>query len=341
MPEQGTLLKFQFRNNSKFALVAAVVGVGAELPNTEFRLSDGTWVMPRVPVPDLGIWRDWIGSIRTKHLDKANLVLLSEEESDRPEMVDAVHQRLDKNLSSLFFLLHLRQGIECQGADSLCGSSERSIPGIRQMSQLPTFYQSKGYRKASVTIEWLEEAVALRAGVATMESNANEFQRIIRGLNVLFNGLKETGQNRLHQFVRSLEALILPDVGNTKKQFAHRCQTFARPGDDTRSILQESFDMRSDTEHLHDWNRAVKIYPAAEQEDVCLQRTRQIERLACVAYARVLKDATIREYFRSEATMTKFWKLKDDKRSELWGNPIDIAVEPRFAKYDQWERGLS
>jgi hypothetical protein len=47
--------------------------------------------------------------------------------------------------------------------------------------------------------------------------------------------------NRLciHQFVRSLEALLLPDIRKTKSQFAHRCQTFARAGDDTRALLLE------------------------------------------------------------------------------------------------------
>jgi hypothetical protein len=333
-------LKFRFRISSKFALLA-VQGVGAELPDTEFQLSDGTWIMPRVPVADLGIWKDWIGSIRTERLSQANLVLLSEEGSDSPEILDAVHHRLDNDLSRLFYFFHLRQGVECFGADLLCGSAEQSVPRIRQMSQLPTFHQSKGYRRASITTEWLEEAVSLRAGVVAVDADMSEFRRVIRGLNVLFNGLKETGQNRMHQFVRSLEALILPDIGNTKKQFVHRCQTFARTGDDTRSILQEAFDMRSDTEHLHDWNRAVKIYAPAEQEDVCWQRTRQIERLACVAYSPVLREATIREHFRTESAMAAFWKLADDKRRSIWGDPTDIAAEPRFAKYDQRQRGLA
>ena len=80
----------------------------------------------------------------------------------------------------------------------------------------------------------------------------------MRGLNTLFKGLKEkTSQDRLHQFVRSLEALILPDKGNTNKQFVYRCQTFARAGDDTHNLLLEAYAMRSDTEHLNPWDKSV------------------------------------------------------------------------------------
>jgi hypothetical protein len=98
--------------------------------------------------------------------------------------------------------------------------------------------------------------------------------------NVLFSGLRETGQERLHQLVRSLEALVLPTAGQTRNQFAHRCQTFVTAGPGAWQALEEAFDKRSDTEHLQDWNRAVQRYPPPEREDVCWHRTRRIERLA-------------------------------------------------------------
>jgi hypothetical protein len=79
-----------------------------------------------------------------------------------------------------------------------------------------------------------------------MDADKAQYRRVIRGMNTLFNSLKETGQDRLHQFVRSLEALILTDIGRTEKQFEHRCHIFARAGNDIRGLLLECFDMRSD-----------------------------------------------------------------------------------------------
>jgi hypothetical protein len=118
-------LAFQFRTNSKFAILA-LDGVYSDLPDAEFQLSDGTWVMPRVPtVADLGVWKEWIGSIRAGSLQRSNLVLLAEEESRNPLILDEDHYRLRNDLAQLFYFLHFRQGIECAGAnepDLLCGS---------------------------------------------------------------------------------------------------------------------------------------------------------------------------------------------------------------------------
>jgi hypothetical protein len=301
--------------------------------------------MPRVPVADLGVWKEWIGSIRTEQLDRANLVLLLEEESVNPEIFDGVHNQLIQDLGKLFYCLHLRQGIECaegNAANLIAGSSIQGKAEIRHMSLLPSFYQTRGYRRAPMSTEWLENGVALRSGMKAITAQKGDFLRLIRGLNVLFSGLQEHfGQERVHQFVRSIEALILPDTGKTKKQFVNRCQTFSRPGADTESVLGEAFDMRSDTEHLKDWNRAVQTHSAAEREDVCLQRTRQMEQLACFAYSRLLQNAVLREHFRTDATIAAFWQLPDNNKLATWGSALDINAEPRCAKYHSTGRAIT
>jgi hypothetical protein len=171
-----------------------------------------------------------------------------------------------------------------------------------------------------------------------MKSNQVDFRRVIRSLDTLFKRLQETGQDRLHPFVRSLQALILPDIGSTKKPCTPRCQTFARAGHGTRLLLREAFDMRSDTEHLHAWDRAVQNYPTDRREDLCWHQTRQMEHLAYEAYARLLRDAALQEHFRTDATIAAFWKLPDDQRRALWGKPLEMAAEPLVRQYDQWQR---
>ena len=238
-------------------------------------------------------------------------------------------------------MLHLRAGMESvEGTDLLCGASEGAVPVIRRMSKVATFYQSNGWRREPIDKAWLEDGIILRKGVVAMEADKTEFRRVIRGLKTLFKGLQEKGPDRLHQFVRSIEALILPVVGKTQKQFVNRSQTFARPGDETQAVLREVFDMRSGTEHLHPWDKAVRKYPAEEREDVCWQRTRQIERLACDAYSRLLRNSMLRSYFRTDTKIEDFWKLRANQRSAIWGKPLDIALEPLVRDYDQSERAI-
>ena len=105
----------------------------------------------------------------------------------------------------------------------------------------------------------------------------------------------------------------------------HRCQTFARASNNTRDVLCEAYAMRSDTEHLNSWENAVKEYPPDQRESVCLQRTWQIERLACETYSRLLRDSDLREHFRTREANDAFWRLQDDQRRELWGPPLDLA----------------
>ena len=322
----------QFQEKSKFALLA-VNNVYTDLPTSVFQLCDGTWIMPDLPgTNDLDTWKKWLGSIRLESLVHADLVLLVEEPSDYPWILDDVHQQFSRDLRLLFYTVHLRVGIEISeddGADLLCGSSVKGVPEIRQVSQMPRFYRSQGRSGAPITQDWLEDSLVLRAGYAEMESNNTQFRRLIRGLNTLFKGLKEEAvQDRLHQFVRALEALILPKSGKTRKNFVHRCQTFARAGDDTGVLLREIYDMRSATEHLHPWDKAVQSYPPDQRKAVGWQRTRQIEHLACDAYSRLLRDPDLREHFRTEDAIVAFWRLMDGQRSELWGTPLDIAQEP-------------
>ena len=324
-------MDYQFQERSKFALMT-VNNVFTNLSTSAFQLCDGTWIMPGMPVPDIGIWKKWLGSIRLERLGRANLVLFVEEPSDNPGILDDVHQRLSGNLGLLFSMLHLRVGIEMESADLLCGSSVNGVPEIREMYQMPYFRQSPGYMRAPITQAWLEDGLVLRAGAATMktdrETDRKRFRRVIPGLHTLLKGLRETGQDRLHQFVRSLEALTLPEIGSTKKQFAHRCQTFAG---DARALLLEAYEIRSDTEHLNPWDNSVQRYPLDQREDVCWQRTRQIEHLACDAYSRLLRDPALRKHFRTEDTIAAFWKLQDGQRRRLWGTPLDIAQEPLTA----------
>jgi hypothetical protein len=49
-------------------------------------------------------------------------------------------------------------------------------------------------------------------------------------------------------------------------------------------ILEEAFDMRSDAEHVQDWNRAIAANPITQREDIAPHRTRQMEWLATTTY---------------------------------------------------------
>jgi hypothetical protein len=153
-----------------------------------------------------------------------------------------------------------------------------------------------------------------------------EYARFKRGLVVLLDGLhQEFGQERLHQYVRALKALILPDLGRTTTQFVERCQTFG-VGNSVAALLREAFAMRSAVEHVHAWDHALMAHAAPDRESLAMRRTRQMEGLACAAYRRILSETDVRDHFRSDESIAAFWALPDEQRRSIWGDPFDVGA---------------
>jgi hypothetical protein len=200
-------------------------------------------------------------------------------------------------------MLQLEDVPEYADAEIVAGAVSEDGTNVRHVGKLPEFRHTKGYVRSRVDIARLETAAKLREALEQIEGMlpSHKFVRFMRGLNVLKDGLLQIiGQERIHQFVRSLEALILPQVGSTKKQFAHKCQTFAQASAQSKTILEEAFDMRSDTEHLQDWNRALQSHSTADRDDIALQRTHQMERLATSAYSRILGEKSLWAHFEDD-----------------------------------------
>jgi len=315
--------------NSKFALLA-ISNVHSTLSGQVVQLSDGTSVLPAIPTEHLGVWREWIGTIRVRRLEAANVVLLIDTNRGDPSTLDAEHTQLGDHLTRILYLTQLSGVLEYDGADLLLGSSVKGEIQIRQMSRPDNFCRSRGYIRSPLTFSRLENALSMSVSLKAMEAAQNQFTRFIRGLSVLMDGLKEIhGDERLHQCVRALEALVAPERGHTERQFVHRCQTFVVPVAAAKEIPAESFRMRSDTEHLNEWDSQLGKYPIAERQIVAWHRTRQIEHLASAAHERVLMDANLQQHFKDEAALQLFWKSTDDStRKGIWGSQIDLARIP-------------
>jgi hypothetical protein len=324
----------------KFALLA-VENIYADLPDGDHQLSDGTLVLKSIPIDLETNWARWIGSLRADQIRNANLVLLRALDSKNPTIAgDDEQALLTSHVVKLFSMLQLEGVPEYAESDVLAGSVLDEGPIIRHMGRLPMFRHTKGYVRQPVSLARLETAAALRQVLEQIEAMfPSKFPRFIRGLNALKNGLQEqTGQERLHEFVRSLEALVLPAIGSTRSQFAHRCQTFAIANATAKTILEEAYDMRSDAEHLQDWRRALHAYPQDEREDVALHRTRQMERLATFAYSQILQDKTLRAHFEDDISQETFWNLTEGPRKTTWGKHLDLGRVPLVRKYDGFNR---
>jgi hypothetical protein len=67
---------------------------------------------------------------------------------------------------------------------------------------------------------------------------------------------------------------------------------------------------------------------------------RQLEKLACDAYIRLLRDHNLSQHFRTDTQIAAFWNFQYLQRQALWGAPLDITQERLVQNYDSSGRAM-
>lgn len=152
--------------------------------------------------------------------------------------------------------------------------------------------------------------------------SSRSFMRIRRGLQAFFHGLQEelTG-DRLHQFVRSLEAVINPKIGNTTRQFVQRLQVFTESGPDVDRALKECYEIRCKVEHLQNPASVLQHVPSQRRNAYIYLHTRRIETLCRHVYGRIASSPKHLALFEDD-TINEFWSRNEKEQRSLWGEPL-------------------
>jgi len=327
--------------NCKFA-VLALHNVRVDTPPFVI-LPDGTRVLKDFPFLLDDYWKDWLGTIQFKRLEACNLFLVRTatngwQEGHLEVSGGEIDQKLQHDVGSLFAMLRLLGTIEYESAFMLAGYVQNARPTCRHFATTERFDITRGCLPWVIREKDLCAAVKLYRSYAVLLAKFPERWRLGRGCHTLKVALEQYyASDRLHGFVRALEALILPDPGATEKQFVSRCVLFAGPKSadaDIRAALREAYKMRCDVEHVHDWDRSLQAHPLAERENVALWRTRQMEELACSAYRRILSDADIQPHFYNDVTIKDFWNKPDDEVRAIFDQACDISRLKIVNKYN-------
>ena len=128
--------------------------------------------------------------------------------------------------------------------------------------------------------------------------------------------------DRIHQYCRCIEGLILPVIGKTKRQFKSRTELFI--GLAHHELMGALYDIRSDVEHLHE-NRHLETFNREARLDL-VKKEAIAEYIARTALARIFSQDALWQHFGNTAALRKFWALLAAERQEIWGEPIDPMV---------------
>jgi len=326
--------------NCKFAVIAAN-NARVDIPSA-LTLQDGTRVLSSSPFPLDATWRDWLGTMQSYNLQACNLFLLRTATSGWPDgqlsiFGGDVDTKLQSDVGGIFAFLRIVGSIEYSDAFLLAGHAEDGAPSCRHFATTMRFNTTGGCLPWVIREADLRTAVQLHRSYSALLGKFPEKWRFSRGCRALKVALEQDyASDRLHGFVRSLEALILPAQGKTERQFVSRCSLFAGPKAEEaniRALLQETYRMRCDIEHVHHWDRSLQAYPTAEREDVARWRTRQMEELACTVYRKVISDPVLQLHFYTDTAIESFWKKPEDEIRAAFGNTCNVLQMKIVKKY--------
>ncbi len=320
---------------SKYALYALRTSYVSDELADGVKLGGGLSALRSLPIAFPAHWERWLGELQVKELSQASLFLLATAPATKLSDLDDENTALTERVNRFFFalLIALPSSIPLEGMH-LTGAAADDQPDVRRQGRLDAITSTVGATLPEIDGRILHAACELAAGLEAIQRQAN-YRRLWRLVHALHVGMtsRDLG-SRTHQFVRCVEGFLLPEIGKTRRQFAHRCQVFVGPHH--RSSIKRLFDLRSAVEHLHD---PLRVLDEPDERARILRLGRcahQAEAVARFCLSRVLASETLWPHFSSDESIRKYWQLGLTEQKELWGEPLDFEAasnqfDPRMA----------
>lgn len=275
-------------------------------------LSNGASFSLGVPKIDDEVWEKWLG-LEWESVTKANAVLEVEMPTSNPSILDGENKLLTDLVTHAWIALKLTGPFYVESVRFATGSNVDGKSGIRQThKERCVSTQRPHIRNLSEADVSLWSSILDGLTFVYSKLREKQFIRFNRGLLCFQKGWAEDFADfRVPMFVRALEALVLPDQGDTRKQFSQRVaqwwpKEFA--SEDGRTALREIYDIRCNFDHLHGLQEA---YPEAQ-----MHRFYQAEAAAREAFQRVLLDRQQLERFASDESIRAYWNRPESQSTK-------------------------
>jgi len=308
-------------NGEKYAVVGLTIRFEGHLPPG--KITPNLWVLADTKFDVPSHWQDWLGSIRAQEVGDCNLFLLSKLASSTPAVMDAENQKLQQRASNFYVGLLLASNFApAHRPVLLTGSRRDGEIDIREQKDFDSPVLCPFRPNPPVGPENIRLAAKLGENLDALATAPlpGGHWRLFRTLNIYTEArtIRDI-LDRVHQFCRCIDGLILPDAGRSKRQFKSRTELFIGPRH--HPLMGELYDIRSAVEHLHE-NRYLECFDHATRLDL-LKKEAMVEHVARTSLARILGDETLWPRFASTPALAKFWALTPDERRRIWGDPID------------------
>jgi len=321
---KGITMTLKLRPGDKFSCIALENIAVDDSLSAPVVLGDGLWVTPSSPFRLDSKWREWVGKTTSDRFTNVNQFLVAIQNSKKPHILDDENTQLSHRVGLLFHGI-LLQGIpDYVNGWTLTGARVSDEIQIRSLGNLHGYYNSPSPDRVLICEKVCQMANRFVDGWTKIESSS-DYSYLKRGMRAVISGMRrEWVDDRLHEYVRALEALIKPRIGKSTTQFVHRCQTFALANRDNTKTLKESYNIRGAVEHMHHPDQALANYPQSNRESVLFHRLRQIEKLTFEVYLKICTSPSHATFFKTDNDIESFWRKRDHDRYRAWGARLDL-----------------
>jgi hypothetical protein len=317
----------------KYAVIALSVKLDDPVPLREMTPNHWAFAAARFDMPTH--WREWLGTIRTEEVEHSNLFLLSKILSRVPEVVDAETAELKRHAGHFYAGLLLASPFApAHKPVMLAGYRQHGEINVRSQDDYNSAIPSIIRHYPPVTLAELQLAAKVASQIAAIEtaSPAGGHWRLFRVLHLyLETRTIRDNMDRLHQYCRCIEGLIVSEPGQGKSRFKSRTELFIGPRHHT--LMGEAYDVRSDMEHLYE-NKHLEVFDRAARLEL-VKQLEMMEYIARSTLVHILLDSKLWPHFANTDGLKAFWALNENERRTLWGvaiNPADALADfdPRY-----------
>ncbi len=310
-------------DGEKYALMGLSAKVEEYIPSE--KITPSLWVLSDTKFNIPPHWREWLGSIRAGEVEDFNLFLLSKLPSMSPDVLDGENEKLKQRVWHFYVGLLLASSFApAHKPVMLTGSRRDGEVDVRQQQDfdcpIPSLFG--GYPPILAKDIQLAAELAGKIDALGLAPLNGGHWRFLRTLFIYMEARTIADiLDRIHQYCRCVDGLILPDVGKTKAQFKSRTELFIGPRH--HDMMGEIYDVRSAVEHLHE-NLYLESFDRETRLDL-LKKEAITEHIARSAIARIVGDSNLWPHFANTSSLREFWALGETKRRQIWGNAIDPA----------------
>jgi hypothetical protein len=307
--------------DEKYALVGLNVNLAAGIPTG--RIADGLWVLTDRPFTIPTHWRDWLGKVRSDQVEDCNLFLMSKLASKTPGVLDAENKQLALLVSHFYTGLVLASNFAAAHEPVLLsGACQHGEIDIRQQQDFEAPVSGLVQRFPPITAIQISLAAHLAESIGDIPKRQlpGGHSRLFRMLYVYMEArTKRNLLDRIHQYCRCLEGLILSAPGKSKQQFRSRTELFIGQGH--HDMMGALYDIRSDVEHLHDY-LYFETYDRARMLGI-VRNEAIVENIARATMAKIIGNQMLCTHFANSPALEQYWSMDSSERRRIWGNAID------------------